>query len=117
MQHIHKRVTIIVPNKISLKSRIHQIEDIGNFIKQMTKGLPLDWPILVAGDFNMDTLQTNCPKYEICHQVLNKSKRQSNETFQNKNAFMDAVKYFHKGKIFPTTTPFEWIEGFLLYLR
>jgi endonuclease/exonuclease/phosphatase family metal-dependent hydrolase len=82
----------------SLAVKEAQLRELGAFMQEVTRDKPKDWPLVLAGDFNMDTLQEYCPEYRIMVRELDALGR----------TMVDAVRAHNGGAVLATTTPFEW---------
>jgi endonuclease/exonuclease/phosphatase family metal-dependent hydrolase len=82
----------------SLAVKEAQLRELGAFMLEVTRDKPKDWPLVLAGDFNMDSLQEYCPEYRFLVQELDALGR----------TMVDAVRAHNGGAVLATTTPFEW---------
>ena len=95
------------PSGRSLQVKYAQMDQIADFIAEMIKDTPPDWPVLLTGDFNMDTLQRNCPEYDFMIRALERSGLK----------WTDVMRSCNKGAVIATTVPFEWKTASRLAIR
>lgn len=95
------------PSEGSVNIRIEQLKELEAFIKEITKENSAAWPIIVTGDFNMDSLQ-ECKEYEQAVESLQRCTRKGEDGVAT--SFVDVVKEQY-GRHVPTATPYEFSKS------
>ena len=86
---------------MSLNVKLKQLAEMSAFIEEMASDCSR---VIVTGDFNMDTMQEECPEY-------------AQFTSSLPPGFKDAMRAASGGRVLPTTLPFEWYTKSRLAIR